>query len=283
MFNINNYQPETLIDIAIEEMIGDGYGVDGLILQDKNLYSLPQSLINNAHLITNLNLSNNNLTELPDVFHLFKNLKSLNLSSNQLTSIPPSISKIVPLRKLNIVNNQINHIPEDLFYYVTRNNRHANIDLSKNQIKKIDRLKIFSKPSQFKEFLGKFWIRENPIHEINEPLVMNCEIEFSRLPSHFKYYSVFKRNAEGLSFKFELGNNVYVMKIGDTYEQFEEQKDYGRFMRINEVSWEYWKYDTIPLTKINISDDAAQNIAFMLQSQDYSQLSLAYEIIIGQL
>jgi Leucine-rich repeat (LRR) protein len=64
-----------------------------------------------------LDLSDLSLNELPDIFmHQFfkERLLNLNLSFNELTELPGSISRLTVLRTLNISNNQLATLPESI-------------------------------------------------------------------------------------------------------------------------------------------------------------------------
>ena len=54
----------------------------------------------NKKSITRLNLSYQNLTEIPAIVFEMENLKILNLNSNKITEIPPEIGRLIHLEKL---------------------------------------------------------------------------------------------------------------------------------------------------------------------------------------
>lgn len=65
--------------------------------------------------ITKINLSENNLTEFPELLFQFQYLKSLDLSYNKLTEIPNSIERFRNLRDLDLGKNQLTSLPESIF------------------------------------------------------------------------------------------------------------------------------------------------------------------------
>jgi Leucine-rich repeat (LRR) protein len=64
-------------------------------------------MISHCTWITNLDLSNNQLTYLPSKIKNLKNLKDLNLSNNELTSIPEEIRSFENLKTLTLNNNKL--------------------------------------------------------------------------------------------------------------------------------------------------------------------------------
>ena len=58
-----------------------------------------------------LNLSENQISEIPDVIAELENLTELNLGSNQITEIPEAIITIKNLEELNVRNNPITNAP----------------------------------------------------------------------------------------------------------------------------------------------------------------------------
>lgn len=61
-----------------------------------------------------LDLSNQQLTDLPVMLFECRNLKELNLSKNELTSLAPEIRKLKKLRKLNLSHNQLRTLPNEI-------------------------------------------------------------------------------------------------------------------------------------------------------------------------
>ena len=64
--------------------------------------------------ITELNLSDNEISIIPESISLLINLQILHLSSNNITIIPESIGSLYNLQKLNLGYNQITVIPESI-------------------------------------------------------------------------------------------------------------------------------------------------------------------------
>ena len=64
--------------------------------------------------LVQLDLSNNQLTELPDEIVMCPNLVELNLFKNQLKSLPKSMSSLKRLEILNVSQNKIDVFPQDV-------------------------------------------------------------------------------------------------------------------------------------------------------------------------
>jgi hypothetical protein len=65
--------------------------------------------------ITSIKCSGDNLSSLPDIFgfpSLANTITDLNLSDNQLTALPESFGKLRALQTLNLFNNQLTALPE---------------------------------------------------------------------------------------------------------------------------------------------------------------------------
>lgn len=61
-----------------------------------------------------LDLSNNELTSVPDVLYNCTTLKKLNLKSNKLTAIDPRLFNLKELEELNLNSNSISEIPNEI-------------------------------------------------------------------------------------------------------------------------------------------------------------------------
>lgn len=68
----------------------------------------------NQKTTTRLNLSYQNLTEIPAVVFEMENLKVLNLNNNKITEIPPEIGKLIHLEKLILSNNKIVDVADEI-------------------------------------------------------------------------------------------------------------------------------------------------------------------------
>ncbi|MFA5074908.1 MAG: leucine-rich repeat domain-containing protein [Candidatus Babeliales bacterium] len=103
--NLNKF----LFYIAIAQILN----VTNLDLSYNNLTSLPDELCNLTNL-TKLDLHVNKLTSLPPEIRNLTNLTSLNLYSNKLTSLPSEIRNLTNLRVLNLDNNNLTSLPAEI-------------------------------------------------------------------------------------------------------------------------------------------------------------------------
>jgi Leucine-rich repeat (LRR) protein len=105
--------------VAKESGIADATGIEyatnltWLQLSDNQLTSLPESIGNLTNL-TNLFLYSNQLTSLPESIGNPTNLTWLQLYDNQLTSLPESIGDLTNLTDLYLDSNQLTSIPESI-------------------------------------------------------------------------------------------------------------------------------------------------------------------------
>ncbi|WP_440955640.1 leucine-rich repeat domain-containing protein [Methanosarcina sp. Mfa9] len=83
--------------------------------------------------LTELNLSWNQLTQIPPEICELENLTTLNLSQNQLTQIPPEIGKLENLTTLKLSGNQLIQIPPEIKELKSL----SELDLSWNQLTQI--------------------------------------------------------------------------------------------------------------------------------------------------
>ncbi|MEO7840152.1 MAG: COR domain-containing protein [Anaerolineales bacterium] len=84
-----------------------------LDLSYNELIDLPEFLTKLKNLKT-LDLNFNKLASLPEAITKLQNLKTLDLSHNQLASLPESIGKLQNLKKLRLDDNQLTNLPESI-------------------------------------------------------------------------------------------------------------------------------------------------------------------------
>ena len=95
---------ETIIDRNINNN-------DRLNLSDKNITILPESIGNLVNLM-DLELYDNQMTILPESIGNLTNLSALNLSENLLTTLPESIGNLTNLNDLELSDNKLTTLPE---------------------------------------------------------------------------------------------------------------------------------------------------------------------------
>lgn len=97
-------------------------------------------------------LSDNQITEIPEVIAQLENLKTLFLSENKITKIPEAIAQLTNLTELYLFDNQITEIPEaiaqltNLFKFSLNNNQISEIPEVIAQLPKLEGLYVDSNP-----------------------------------------------------------------------------------------------------------------------------------------
>ena len=104
-----------LINVFVE-LQSEGDCVTHIDLSHTMVDCLPQELLN-LSCISNLNASNNELTDLSLLFEQFVSLRfahlsDLNLSRNKLSSLPIEIFRLPALKNLDVSYNPLDHLPE---------------------------------------------------------------------------------------------------------------------------------------------------------------------------
>lgn len=119
--------------------------------------------------VTKLNLSDKNLTVLPENVYEYPNLTKLVLSNNKIKVIPKDILKLKKLKVLDLANNNITVLHGAVF----RLSKLHTLNLYGNHIKKI--------PKQVMESsIQKLIVSKNPLEEGElERLKEKCEVVFT--------------------------------------------------------------------------------------------------------
>ena len=108
MSNSRSKVPEELLKLGVRNM-----NITSLDLSHENLTNLPKEIGN----LTNLNmlrLDNNNLKTLPPQFGKLENLRTLYLNNNNLTKLPPQIGNLTKLLTLYLDNNNLTKLPPQI-------------------------------------------------------------------------------------------------------------------------------------------------------------------------
>ncbi|OMJ13455.1 Leucine-rich repeat protein soc-2-like protein [Smittium culicis] len=126
----------------------------------------------NLSFITEINISNNYISELPSEFGQCKELRTLIISNNKISDFPPEFQMCKELRLLKMDNNNFSRIPKCIKSF----QKLESLDISHNKLKKIDLISLSHLNLQSNEishiplFLGKlfptlsrFQIENNPL------------------------------------------------------------------------------------------------------------------------
>lgn len=91
----------------------DLFWLTSLDLSNNDITELPKD-IGLLNKLIEVNLSMNNLKEIPKEFSLLTNLKKLDVSFNNLDKVPTTIFQLSKLTSLNLSNNNITELPKEI-------------------------------------------------------------------------------------------------------------------------------------------------------------------------
>ena len=100
---------------GIPEVIKRLINIKKLIASNINIKELSADFFNNFNRLEWLDLSNNNISELPDSIDNLKVLKFLYLYNNKFNEIPEFVTHLPNLRELNLSENYITKIPDWIY------------------------------------------------------------------------------------------------------------------------------------------------------------------------
>ncbi|MCU0391701.1 MAG: leucine-rich repeat domain-containing protein [Thermoflexibacter sp.] len=104
---------ESQIYTSLDQAMQAPGNVKKLDLSNQNLKEIPAEVFKFSKL-QSLNLSNNQISQLPDQIQVLESLQELDISNNQLNTVSSKIDDLSFLKKLNLSNNQLVDIPEVL-------------------------------------------------------------------------------------------------------------------------------------------------------------------------
>jgi internalin A len=123
-----------------------------LDLSNQNLTEIPREIFQLQNL-RSLDLYNNQIVKIPDEITQLQNLRLLYLSSNQIVEIPDAITQLQNLTELYLSRNQIVEIPDA----ITQLQNLKELNISNNKIIKI------LKPIEYLVKLNHFDLSNNPL------------------------------------------------------------------------------------------------------------------------
>eukprot|EP00002_Diphylleia_rotans_P039205 TRINITY_DN9037_c0_g1_i2.p1 TRINITY_DN9037_c0_g1~~TRINITY_DN9037_c0_g1_i2.p1 ORF type:complete len:1211 (-),score=223.01 TRINITY_DN9037_c0_g1_i2:332-3964(-) len=85
-----------------------------LVMQDAGLTEIPDILMRIPWPLKNIDVSNNQISQLPPWIGVLQDLQFLDISSNQVTSLPPSLANLHKLRILRVDRNPLIDIPSNI-------------------------------------------------------------------------------------------------------------------------------------------------------------------------
>lgn len=100
---------------SIDDALAEPEVACELNLSEQNISEIPDEITDLQNL-NSINLSNNNLTEFPEILYSLPNLVSIDLSNNDLTSVPEDLMTRLPnLQSLKLEGNELS--TEDVKFY----------------------------------------------------------------------------------------------------------------------------------------------------------------------
>ena len=143
---------------------------DQLDLSQCDLSELPDMICTISHL-KKIDLRSNRLKKLPESFGNLINLQNLKLGNNQLTRLPESFGNLINLLWLELKNNQLTRLPESFENLINL----QDLNLSNNQFTKL--------PENFGKFilLKKLDLSNNQFTELSLDFSHHIELETLRL------------------------------------------------------------------------------------------------------
>jgi small GTP-binding protein len=158
--DLNNFgAPDKEKLTAIPAEVFDFVWLEALDLSSNQLSELPDS-ISRLQNLSLLNLRNNQLRELTDSFFSLQNLSEIFLSSNQLRGLPDSFFSLQNLSLLNLSSNQLSELPDSI--YCLQNLFYLN--LSYNQLREIpNSISCLQK-------LSELYLSENQLRELPDSI-----------------------------------------------------------------------------------------------------------------
>ncbi|SHE67344.1 Leucine Rich Repeat [Bacteroides luti] len=192
-----------------------------LDLSNRNLTEVPQEIFQCINL-RKLILSNNLINNIPPQIVSLRKLKVLDLSHNKISQLYANVFKLPALETLNISYNSLNKIPHqikesNIKNLLVQNNLISNIDVK--AISELEKLNIsYNKLTSFVLKQGDFnlrhlWISDNPIKkfQISKPCVPNLR--------HIHVYT--SEIASDCSLEYM----KLAIKKGNSYDVFETLED----------------------------------------------------------
>ncbi len=113
LYGLNSKTKEKEV-IYLEEFASSADRIHKLLLNNNNLTRIPSSFLAPLSQLKSLNLSQNQLSYIPEEVCTLVRLEVLHLEENKLEVLPSRIGKLTNLQKLFVQRNQLNDLPEEI-------------------------------------------------------------------------------------------------------------------------------------------------------------------------
>ncbi len=223
LLNIKDLDTCTVFS-SIEEALKTPEKVLILDLSANNLNDIPEKIVQFKNLQV-LNLANNSITKLPNEIFELKNLQILNLEENRLKKLPEEIAQLQNLYNLNLTRTKIPSIPESF----SKLKKLKILNLSWNGLKD-DSIKPVFKLKQLQDLnlmRNQIEVLDSSICEMDSLLYLNLNFNpIKKLPENMG-------NLQQL-IELDLGKNTELKSLPDSFKKL--------------IHLEYLNLESVPLS-----------------------------------
>ncbi|MTJ07413.1 COR domain-containing protein [Anabaena sp. UHCC 0204] len=197
-------------------------GAIKLDLSDMELTEIPEEIVSLTQLQL-LDLSNNQLTVIPDAIASLTQLQELDLSNNQLTAIPDAIASLTQLQELDLSDNQLTELPE----VIASLTQLQELNLSYNQLTALPKVILsLTQLQSFSFYANKLTELPEAITSLTELQTLGlAENQLETLPAsigklrRLNYLELHGNKLHSLPDSFGELKNLEILWLGELQEQ----------------------------------------------------------------